>query len=142
MCRVEYVVNIPIIKSYQRARHNQYGVHNTTDYIEYRKLLQRKIRDNGVYGGEYNSVDIQAVFNFHIPKSCPSASGGILPSKREHVQPHNIVKDVDNLIKAVMDAGNGLLFRDDMEVVSVSSSKRYKVNADQYDTIELIITYM
>ena len=53
---------------------------------------------------------------------------------------HKITKpDIDNLIKAILDAGNGVLWHDDNQVVSVNAAKRYSENTPPraYTRIEI-----
>ena len=68
----------------------------------------------------YISVDVTVVYP--IPKSATKASvaaikeGKILPKKKP---------DIDNVIKAVLDALNGIAYKDDCQVVTVSGNKIY-----------------
>ena len=62
-------------------------------------------------------------FGFIRPKS----------SKREYP---TVNPDIDNLIKMVLDSCNGILYKDDVQVVSVTASKVYAAQA----YIKLILT--
>ena len=61
-----------------------------------------------------DSVSVDLVFTFPRPKS--------LPKKVTH---HIKKPDVDNLAKAVLDALNGIIYRDDSQVNKLSVSKLY-----------------
>lgn len=71
-------------------------------------------------------VALKIQFYMPIPKSYSKAKrqqaidGLMLPSKKP---------DIDNLIKAVMDALNGYAWLDDNQVVQVSAVKRYSETA-------------
>ena len=70
--------------------------------------------------GAYLKVWIQAFFE--IPKSSTKArknammEGKILPDKKP---------DIDNIAKAVLDALNGVAYRDDTQVVELQMRKKY-----------------
>jgi len=55
-------------------------------------------------------VDME--FHFVKPKS----------AKREY---HTVKPDVDNVVKAVLDNGNGILWEDDRQIVRITASKCY-----------------
>lgn len=67
-------------------------------------------------------VMVTFMFNFAVPKSC---------SKREQAKkllgtcPYSNRPDLDNIEKAVMDALNGMAFKDDCQVVAKISLKRF-----------------
>lgn len=68
------------------------------------------------------SVEVTAVYP--IPKSATKAaraamqSGSLLPSRKP---------DIDNVLKAVLDALNGVAYKDDAKVVRISANKQYGV---------------
>jgi Holliday junction resolvase RusA-like endonuclease len=65
---------------------------------------------------------VAMVVDVSVPESWPEKKkqsavyGGILPTKRP---------DIDNYQKLVLDAMNGIIFRDDSQVVEIYSMKRY-----------------
>jgi Holliday junction resolvase RusA-like endonuclease len=71
-------------------------------------------------------LELTVLAFFPIPKSAKKMDrqamewGTIFPTKRP---------DVDNLLKIFMDAGNGLIYRDDSQIVGVMVDKRYSTNA-------------
>lgn len=69
---------------------------------------------HGAYRGDgAEAVSMDLEFYFNKPKSA---------KKRVHV----VVKpDIDKLARAILDAGTGILYGDDSQVVSLSASKRY-----------------
>ena len=68
------------------------------------------------------AVIVNMVFGMPIPKSAPKVKqvnmckGNIRHTKRP---------DVDNLVKAVLDALNGVAWEDDSQIVRLSASKEY-----------------
>ena len=62
-------------------------------------------------------VEIALDFAFQIPKS--------KSTKINSNHPHTSIPDLDNLIKFVKDAGNGILWRDDCLIHSVIARKFY-----------------
>lgn len=66
---------------------------------------------------------IQLAFFIKKSKSC----------KKEF---HTKRPDIDNLIKAVMDAGNGIIWKDDAQIVGISANKYYAYHANSGEKIE------
>lgn len=70
--------------------------------------------------GAFISVEVTA--HYRIPKNANKAAvaamqaGKLLPGRKP---------DIDNILKVVLDALNGVAYRDDSKVVSVSANKIY-----------------
>lgn len=47
------------------------------------------------------------------------------PTKPKHDHWHMVRPDLDNLIKAITDAANGLLWEDDSQIAELTASKKY-----------------
>lgn len=60
-------------------------------------------------------IALTVVFNFLRPKSVPY-------TKRAY---HTVKPDCSNLLKLVEDAGNGILWRDDSQIINLSIIKAY-----------------
>jgi Holliday junction resolvase RusA-like endonuclease len=73
---------------------------------------------------------------FEIPKSWPEKKrmDAILGVIRPTVKP-----DTDNLIKAVADSLNGIVYRDDSQITEISGSKRYGPQAFVTVTVKPIV---
>lgn len=71
---------------------------------------------------ETGPVSVRMVFGMPIPKSATKAAKADMENRvtRPTVKP-----DADNLAKAVLDALNGLAYRDDNQIVDLSVSKYY-----------------
>lgn len=91
------------------------------------KQYERRIKDAFRQSGheafpEEIPLSVSIIFGLKMPKSASKKrrekmlNGDILPMK---------VPDIDNLIKAVMDALNGLAYADDKQVVQVWAFKKY-----------------
>lgn len=80
-------------------------------------------------------VYIDAYYN--IPKSVSKKKaammmrGDILPTKKP---------DCDNIIKIILDALNGLAYKDDQQVAKVSVAKRYVYSTDSDARVEVYIS--
>ena len=83
---------------------------------------ERHIAREWAHERQSAAVRLDIVFGMPIPQSWSkkqqdaAASGLILPSKKP---------DIDNLIKAVMDALNGVAYDDDNQVIELSAKKVY-----------------
>lgn len=67
-------------------------------------------------------IDVSIVFGLPIPKTTTKTRR----REMESGQMRHIKKpDVDNLVKAVLDALNGIAYEDDAQIVSIVASKKY-----------------
>jgi Holliday junction resolvase RusA-like endonuclease len=77
-------------------------------------------------------VYVSAAFNMQIPiswtktKRQQAGIGSVMPAGKP---------DIDNLAKTVMDALNGIAYRDDSQVVQLAISKRYSDEPGTFITI-------
>lgn len=85
---------------------------------------ERQIAQSWPHERQSAPVRLDIVFGMPIPASWSkkqqgaAASGLLLPAKKP---------DIDNLLKAVMDAMNGVAYDDDNQVVELSGKKVYSV---------------
>lgn len=83
---------------------------------------ERQIAQEWAHERQSDAVRLDIVFGMPIPQSWSkkqqqaAASGLVLPAKKP---------DIDNLIKAVMDALNGVAYDDDNQVIELSAKKVY-----------------
>lgn len=72
-----------------------------------------------------NPIAVRVIFHMPIPKATSNkarermAAGLEVPAKKP---------DIDNLLKAVLDALNGKAYHDDNQIVEISAEKRYSSN--------------
>ena len=110
-----FIKTVPIPKGRPRF----YGGHAVTP--EKTRKYEKLIRDSwehGIVEGKSIMVDIE--FRIPIPQSY---------SKKKKAElewtPHNKKPDLDNLVKAVLDALNGVAFEDDSLISDINASKTY-----------------
>lgn len=106
---------------------------NTVLYENFIKTCYMQTTDHIFDGGEALSVCITACFE-------PIKS--ISKKKREQML-RNVIyplkkPDIDNIVKAVLDALNGIAYKDDTQVVQVMATKTYQESAH----VDVIITEM
>lgn len=105
-----------------RPRFNRNGqVYTPKETLDYERLIQNQIRlqrIKPVKGPVRLTVVIyrQVLKNWSKKKTNAAIRGEHLPVTRP---------DLDNYLKVIMDASNGLLYEDDNQVVEILASKRY-----------------
>ena len=116
-----------------RPRVTRWGTHNTEKTILYENLVkmcyQEQCRDNWkdetqAWGVKYTEKPLIAFVEvyYSIPKSTPKKN--ILPMLKGEIRPCK-KPDVDNIIKVVFDALNGIAYKDDTQIFEVHAVKRY-----------------
>lgn len=116
-----YVCGKPQGKARPRFSRKSGTVYTPTQTKKYEKFIAMKYRlAHGEKRTNFVMVDIIAIFP--IPKSWSKRDkeaamrGIIFPGK----------PDVDNIIKVVLDALNGVAYEDDKQVIAVSCQKSYQ----------------
>ena len=100
-----------------RPRVTKFGTYNNKDYTNWKnglKLLAKSKIKKPLETDIFLKID----FFFEIPKSWTKA-------KKEKAKWHNLKPDIDNLIKSVMDSFNGVVYKDDGQVVVIQARKQY-----------------
>lgn len=110
-----FIKTVPIPKGRPRF----YGGHAVTP--EKTRKYEKLIRDSWEHGIlEADSLMIDMEFVMPIPQSL---------SKKKQTElvatPHTKKPDLDNLVKAVLDALNGVAFVDDSRISNINASKEY-----------------
>lgn len=110
-----FIKTVPIPKGRPRF----YGGHAVTP--EKTRKYEKLIRDSWTHGiVEGKSIMVDIEFRIPIPQSY---------SKKKKAElewtPHNKKPDLDNLVKAVLDALNGVAFEDDSLISDINASKTY-----------------
>ena len=89
--------------------------------------LTQKLKKENAWKPLETALVVDITFYMSIPSSWTKKrkeeayNGVIRPTTRNG--------DIDNLIKAVLDAGNGLLWADDMYITDIKAKKRYTADA-------------
>ena len=68
-------------------------------------------------------LELRVTFSFRRPRSWPKAQRDAVDNG--HRSWHSSKPDIDNLVKLVSDAGNGILWRDDAQIVRLEAIKVY-----------------
>ena len=85
---------------------------------------ERLIASHWHHAPTHKPVALRIEFGMPIPASWPkyrrteALQGSLLPAKKP---------DIDNLVKAALDALNGAAYEDDGQVVTVTATKRYSL---------------
>lgn len=105
-----------------RPRFSKFGTYNKKEYTAYKRLiaLQYRARKGKLHEGK---VKIAIEFFFKIPPSWSK-------SKKQRAGEYLPRADVDNLAKGVLDALNGVAYKDDKQIQSLFVRKQYTSNRD------------
>lgn len=112
---------VPVAKGRPRlGRYGTYTPKKTQEYQEYVKMCW--VAKYGSIQPSEQPLEMNIVFYMPIPKSYSKKqraeilNGRLKPTKKP---------DIDNLIKSVLDALNGLVYADDSQIIKVTAVKRY-----------------
>lgn len=123
------VIGDPVGK--QRPRVTKNCTYTPRKTVEYERLIREswyyQSRES-IEGGKPIRLSMTAWFG--IPNSYPKKLKAKLPNT-----PHMKKPDVDNIIKAVLDACNGSVFDDDKQVVCIQATKLYTDTNPRVDVI-------
>lgn len=102
-----------------KGRPRFYGGHAVTP--EKTRKYEKLVRDSWTHGLiDAEDVIVHMVFVMPIPKSYSKKKQAALVGA-----PHTKKPDLDNLVKAVLDALNGKAFADDSVISCINASKEY-----------------
>lgn len=99
--------------------------HNSKSLMPWRNAIAHAAREAG-WDGRWlldGAVELDVTFWYRRPESHYGAGGHIKRSAPSH--PHKAGKDLDKLLRAVGDALNGLVWRDDRRIVSVAARRHW-----------------
>ena len=128
--KIEFFV--PEIRGKGRPRLTKNGVAftdaKTRSYENLVKLLALQAMENA--GAQMTDKPVKATINayFEIPKSYTKKkvqaiiNGEIKPAK----------PDVDNIIKSIFDGCNKIIFKDDVQIYTLTATKSYITNLNRY----------
>jgi Holliday junction resolvase RusA-like endonuclease len=94
---------------------------------EYKAIVAAAARE-AMKGREMltDAVQVRVGFYFPVPKSWRA---GKAFAARNGMFPHTARPDLDNLYKAVTDALNGIVYKDDSQIIFCTIGKRYRDKA-------------
>lgn len=105
------------------ANGHAYTPKATRDYEKEIAMLY-KAQDGRVFTGNV-SLEIEAVFKIPTSWSKKKQWETINNGKRPEIRP-----DIDNIVKVVMDALNGVAYKDDSQVVDIKARKVYGLDCE------------
>lgn len=112
---------VPVAKG--RPRFSRYGAYTpkkTQEYEEYVKMCW--LAKYGSIQLSEQPLEMNIVFYLPIPKSINKKQRAeMLNGKIKHTKK----PDIDNLIKSVLDALNGIAYSDDSKIIKVAAEKQY-----------------
>lgn len=121
-----YLEGTPVPQGRPRFRRTSFGVmtYKTAEDTNYRKRLQLLIKSQAVKNKiklplETPPSGFEVYVGVLVPELKNPVKGRVNPTTRP---------DLDNYIKAVFDALNDLVWKDDGAVVNLQASKRYSEN--------------
>lgn len=117
-----YVQGEPVPKGRPRfTRQGRFYTPKTT--ADYEKSIQKAFSESG-QSPFSEGVPLKMIIDFYftIPKSATKKNKQMM---LDGVIKHVKRKDVDNCAKSVMDAGNGLMYPDDGQIVELVARKKY-----------------
>lgn len=98
----------------QRPRFGRNGTYTPNKTSKYEDAI--KVLTKMQYKGRPITGPVSVHLSFHFKR----------PAKSKYTKPIGCAYgDIDNLIKAVLDALNGIVFRDDNQIVTVTAAKFY-----------------
>ena len=103
-------------KAAPRPRFSRNGTYNPAEYTNYKKAIALIAKTK--FEKKDTPITMKIEFFFKVPKSWSKA-------KKENIPHHTSKPDVDNLVKSVKDALNGVAYKDDSQVVSIFARKQY-----------------
>lgn len=108
---ISLTLEIPPVAA-SRPRFSKWGTYNAPKYERFKK--QAKLLLSAGYRSEplAGPLEVNVAFNFEKPKSAKRPFPSVKP-------------DIDNLLKAIFDAANGVLWEDDAQIVATYAVKRY-----------------
>jgi Holliday junction resolvase RusA-like endonuclease len=100
----------------ERARVTRFGTYTPKRSADYRKLIQAAIKAQWKEAPLSEPLRVEMTFSFEKPKSARRIF-------------HDIRPDLSNLVKAVEDSLNKILWVDDCQIVKVFACKQYAEQA-------------
>lgn len=108
--------------SIYRGHVHTYTPKKTADY---ERLIADAYKEQAQYKFERDqALNVKISFGMPIPKSTTRT---IRAQMIDGLMKHTKKPDVDNLIKSVLDALNGIAWEDDAQIVKVSATKEYSI---------------
>lgn len=121
-----FIPIVPVAWSRPRANFKTRAVFNSPRLRAYQSALRRELR-RALGSAQPFLGDVMVCLRFFMP----------MPKRKVRERP-GVKPDLSNLIKAVEDAANGILWRDDAQVVELVTVKAYDWQAKRVG-IEILV---
>ena len=117
-----------------RPRVSKFGVYYHKKYQDYKDYLKYYLTSLNLNKFDDKPLYLNIIFNIQIPKS-------LSKKKKLELNGQYIIKkpDIDNYLKSVMDAMNGIIYKDDSQISSISIIKKYVI---ENPNTEININYL
>jgi Holliday junction resolvase RusA-like endonuclease len=115
-----------------RPRVTRWGAHTEEKTVLYENLVKLSYQEQC---GEYTEKPLKVYIEvyYDIPKSTPKKN--IMPMLDKLIRPCK-KPDCDNIAKIILDALNGIAYKDDTQVVKLTVAKYYSEKAEVMVTIK------
>ena len=136
MTEIYFIIDGPVIPK-GRPRFTRAGrAYTPSRTLDYEKKVERAYLSEYPAGLAFVSEPLEMILNVYMP-----IPKGISKKKREHMLLHEYPAlhngDVDNFLKSVADALNGVCYTDDCQIVSASVNKIWSESAKAEVTIRV-----
>lgn len=125
----KYILHIEP-KAQSRPRFTRQGrVYEQKDMTNWKKSVARTLRLRNPKTIEKGAISISLTFYIYPPQSISKIKTK-RPRTNEELEKMFVNKrpDLDNYVKAILDASNNILFKDDGQIAAVSSQKLYSLD--------------
>ncbi len=109
-----YVKPVPA----SRPRVTKFGTYNAKAYSDYKKMLTQFAKLAKTAPKSDKPLLMKCRFCFEVPKSWSQV-------KKARAYYHTSKPDLDNLVKALKDALNGVIYLDDSQICYLDAKKHY-----------------
>lgn len=113
----------PVAKA--RPRVTRYATYTPQKTKDYENLVKWSYKSKHKYKLFKCDLRIDITFFMQIPKSTSKKERQAILKENRH---HSKRPDIDNLIKSITDALNGLAYEDDNQIVEIEAKKYYSEN--------------
>lgn len=113
-----------------RPRVTRHGTYIPKKTREFRKRIQEAFaaQCGGRFAPIEGPVHLEIIVQRSLPKSRP---------KKIVSEPDTYKPDTDNIAKNVMDALNGIAWKDDSQITSLSVQKRHRMRVPEHITVHI-----
>lgn len=131
------IPGIPIGKA--RHRHTKWGAYSPQSEVE-RGVIWEIKKQIGDYKPTEKPLRLSLDAYFPRAKSHYGTGRNSLMVKKSSPTYHTKKPDIDNIFKFYMDCMNGILYKDDAQVVAVDRSEKHWIDKDKVGYVRLVLS--